>query len=195
MNKTPFDKVKAKCKDTGLSEKYLKAITEKMGGSIADDSADEAAIEAAANQIAEIANATQGEATRWAAKKNEEKNDQKKETKDTKETKKETEEKNPLEDKIAAMEKELSEMKAKEAGNARNSAIQAAIKKHKIPEWRTKGLYVPDDADPDAFMAEIHQDLVTQNLVPADAEGKKVANEKAIDEASNDLLESITVKN
>lgn len=34
MNKKLFEKVKGLCKDTGLSEKYLKAITEKMGGSI-----------------------------------------------------------------------------------------------------------------------------------------------------------------
>ena len=38
MNKKLFEKVKGLCKDTGLSEKYLKAITEKMGGSIEDDS-------------------------------------------------------------------------------------------------------------------------------------------------------------
>lgn len=38
MNKTLFKKVKDLCKDTGLSEKYLTAITEKMGGSIEDDS-------------------------------------------------------------------------------------------------------------------------------------------------------------
>ncbi|UVQ30805.1 hypothetical protein [Bacteroides ovatus] len=45
MNKTLFKKVKDLCKDTGLSEKYLTAITEKMGGSIEDDSTDEAEIE------------------------------------------------------------------------------------------------------------------------------------------------------
>ncbi|MEO4716205.1 hypothetical protein ABHZ63_06895 [Phocaeicola vulgatus] len=41
MNKKLFEKVKGLCKDTGLSEKYLKAITEKMGGSIEDDSTDD----------------------------------------------------------------------------------------------------------------------------------------------------------
>ena len=44
MNKKLFEKVKGLCKDTGLSEKYLKAITEKMGGSIEDDSTDDEAI-------------------------------------------------------------------------------------------------------------------------------------------------------
>ena len=36
MNKKLFEKIKSLCKDTGLSEKYLKAITEKLGGSIED---------------------------------------------------------------------------------------------------------------------------------------------------------------
>ena len=57
MNKLLFEKVKAKCKDNGLSEKYLKAITEKIGGSVEDDSTDETAIEEMANQIADIAGA------------------------------------------------------------------------------------------------------------------------------------------
>ena len=69
MNKTLLAKVKDLCKDTGLSEKYLTTITEKMGGSIEDDSTDEKAIGDMANQIAEIAQETQGEATRWASKK------------------------------------------------------------------------------------------------------------------------------
>jgi hypothetical protein len=68
MNKTLFKKVKDLCKDTGLSEKYLTAITEKMGGSIEDDSTDEAEIEKVANQIADVAKESQGEATRWANK-------------------------------------------------------------------------------------------------------------------------------
>ena len=65
MNKQLFDKVKSLCKDTGLSEKYLKAITEKLGGSVEDDSTDEAAIETAANLIADVAKESQGESSRW----------------------------------------------------------------------------------------------------------------------------------
>lgn len=79
MNKKLFEKVKDLCKDTGLSEKYLKAITEKLGGSIEDDSTDDAAIETTANLIADVATESQGEATRWANKK---KDDSKKGKKD-----------------------------------------------------------------------------------------------------------------
>ncbi|MFR7466660.1 MAG: hypothetical protein ACLUVG_20870 [Phocaeicola vulgatus] len=46
----------------------MTAITEKMGGSIEDDSTDEAEIEKVANQIADVAKESQGEATRWANK-------------------------------------------------------------------------------------------------------------------------------
>ena len=68
MNKELFAKVKDKCKDTGLSEKYLTAITEAMGGSVADDSTDNDAIESTANLILSVATASQSEATRWANK-------------------------------------------------------------------------------------------------------------------------------
>lgn len=195
MNKTLFEKVKAKCKDTGLSEKYLKAITEKMGGSIEDDSTDDAAIEAVANQVAEVAVETQGEATRWAGKK------ETKETKAAKEAEESKEEKEPkaAEDdpkdaRLKALEDELSAIKGNQAKGEREATVRAAIAKHKIPEWRTKGLVVPEDQDPDTFMAGIRQDLITQNLVPADPEGVKTVSEKAVSEAADSLLESITAK-
>lgn len=190
MNKLLFEKVKAKCKDNGLSEKYLKAITEKIGGSVEDDSTDETAIEEMANQIADIAGETQGEATRWASKK------------DSKEKEKESEsekEKQPEKDSETA--KEINSLKEKLAlleGNAtkaqREAAIKAAQEKHKIPEWRMKGVAVPDDQDPDTYLAEIKQDLITQKLMPADSEGVKAVTEKQVDEAADSLLESITVK-
>jgi hypothetical protein len=195
MNKTLFEKVKAKCKDTGLSEKYLKAITEKMGGSVEDDSTDETAIETAANQIAEIATETQGEATRWASKKTPE-------PKEPKEPK-EPDPQNPKEPQnaddqtakeIKALKEKLAEMESNALKGQRNELIKAAQAKHKIPDWRMKGLVVPDDQNPDEFLAVIKQDLITQNLMPAEPEGVKTVNEKAVDQAADSLLESITVK-
>ena len=71
MNKELFAKVKDKCKDTGLSEKYLTAITEAMGGSVADDSTDNDAIESTANLILSVATARlQGGRTRQRAIRN-----------------------------------------------------------------------------------------------------------------------------
>ena len=93
MNRKLFEKVKTKCTDTGLSEKYLQAITEKMGGSIEDDSTDDEAIETTANLIAEVAKESQGEATRWVNKKS-----QKKKPKETEEEEEEDEEGLELDD-------------------------------------------------------------------------------------------------
>ena len=64
MNKALLAKVKEKTKDTRLSEKYLTAITEKLGGSVEDDSTDEELIETTATLIADVATESQGEATR-----------------------------------------------------------------------------------------------------------------------------------
>ncbi len=202
MNKALFEKVKANCKDYGLSEKYLTAITEKIGGNIEDDSTDENAIEEMANQIADIAKETQGEATRWASKKkpkSDKKDDEPDEDGDDsddgegKKTKPKADD-NPDDDRIIKLQKELAELKAGKEKAEREALIKAAQTKHEIPDWRMKGLKVPDDADVDEFMADIKQDLITQNLIPANSEGAKAATEKQVDEAADSLLESITAK-
>lgn len=192
MNKKLFGKVKDLCKDTGLSEKYLKAITEKMGGSVEDDSTDEAAIDEAANQIAEIAKETQGEATRWATKKNDPDKDPKP---DSNKTDPAPGKASPEDDeRLKALEKQIEELKGLKATEDRKAAVAAAQAKHQIPDWRMKGLVVPDDQDPNEFLASVKQDLITQGLMPADTEGAKAANDAALDEQANSLLESITVK-
>lgn len=146
MNKKLFVKVKDLCKDTGLSEKYLTTITEKMGGSIEDDSTDEEAIGNMANQIADIAKETQGEATRWANSKKDDKgskgskSEEKKEDDDKTKSSKETEN-----DRLKALEDELASLRGNKAQEERAAAVKAAQTKHGIPEWRMKGLVVPED--------------------------------------------------
>lgn len=196
MNKKLFVKVKDLCKDTGLSEKYLTTITEKMGGSIEDDSTDEEAIGNMANQIADIAKETQGEATRWANSKKDDKGSKgskSEENKDDENGKAKTS-KDAENERLKALEDEIATLRGNKAQEERTAAIKVAQAKHKIPDWRMKGLVVPDDQDPDTYLAGIKQDLITQNLMPADAEGTKAANEKATDELADSLLESITVK-
>lgn len=193
MNKTLLAKVKDLCKDTGLSEKYLTTITEKMGGSIEDDSTDEKAIGDMANQIAEIAQETQGEATRWASKKKDNpKDDDSKKNDDPK--KKEDPKDDPSAKKIEDMEKELETMKKEQAAKDRESTVTKALDKHGIPAWRRKGLVIPENEDPDKYCATLKQDLITENLLPEDPESVKTASEKSVDEASDSLLESIIVK-
>lgn len=195
MNKKLFVKVKDLCKDTGLSEKYLTTITEKMGGSIEDDSTDEEAIGNMANQIADIAKETQGEATRWANSKKDDKGSKGSKSEEKKDDDDKTKSSKEIEnDRLKALEDELASLKGNKAQEERATAVKAAQTKHGIPEWRMKGLVVPEDQDPDVYLAGIKQDLITQNLMPADAEGTKAANEKATDEFADSLLESITVK-
>ena len=174
MNKKLFEKVKGLCKDTGLSEKYLKAITEKMGGSIEDDSTDDEAIESTANLIAEVAKESQGEATRWANKK--------------KPTQTEDEEEE---------ERKRKEEESKRKGKvARAKEVVKAMEKHKIPAYLRDRLAksISDDEDIEDAVSAYKQELITNGLDDEHSGGSKAASEKQIDEAADSLLESITVK-
>ena len=203
MNKKLFEKVKGLCKDTGLSEKYLKAITEKMGGSIEDDSTDDEAIESTANLIAEVAKESQGEATRWANKNKETKTE---EEKKAEEERKKKEEEERLKGKVAldeATEKRLKEMEekianyeAKESKEARAKEVVKAMGKHKIPAYLRDRLAksISDDEDIEDAVSAYKQELITNGLDDEHSGGSKAASEKQIDEAADSLLESITVK-
>lgn len=203
MNKKLFEKVKGLCKDTGLSEKYLKAITEKMGGSIEDDSTDDEAIESTANLIAEVAKESQGEATRWANKNKETKTEEEKKAEEEREKKEEEER---LKGKVAldeATEKRLKEMEekianyeAKESKEARAKEVVKAMEKHKIPAYLRDRLAksISDDEDIEDAVSAYKQELITNGLDDEHSGGSKAASEKQIDEAADSLLESITVK-
>lgn len=203
MNKKLFEKVKGLCKDTGLSEKYLKAITEKMGGSIEDDSTDDEAIESTANLIAEVAKESQGEATRWANKNKETKTE---EEKKAEEERKKKEEEERLKGKVAldeATEKRLKEMEekianyeAKESKEARAKEVVKAMEKHKIPAYLRDRLAksISDDEDIENAVSAYKQELITNGLDDEHSGGSKAASEKQIDEAADSLLGSITVK-
>lgn len=203
MNKKLFEKVKGLCKDTGLSEKYLKAITEKMGGSIEDNSTDDEAIESTANLIAEVAKESQGEATRWANKNKETKTE---EEKKAEEERKKKEEEERLKGKVAldeATEKRLKEMEekianyeAKESKEARAKEVVKAMEKHKIPAYLRDRLAksISDDEDIEDAVSAYKQELITNGLDDEHSGGSKAASEKQIDEAADSLLESITVK-
>lgn len=201
MNKKLFLKVKDLCKDTGVSEKCLKAITEKMGGSIEDDSTDEEAIETTANLIADVAKETQSEATRWASKKGskteeEEDEEGKKKPKKKNESEEEDEKNDPQSKEIAELKKQLAEMKAAQSKGEREAAIAKAMKDHNIPaKFRDRlAKSISDEEDVDTAVAAMKQDFITEGLMTDDSEGSKGASEKQVDEAADSLLESITVK-
>lgn len=211
MNKELFAKVKDKCKDTGLSEKYLTAITEAMGGSVADDSTDTDAIESTANLIVTVATASQSEATRWANKA--------KGTPKPKTTKKDGDEGddedtdpnntdpnkggkgggsgNPTESEaIKKLQEQIDALKAEKNKGERTATINAAFEKHNIPAFLRERLAksISDDEDVEEAVSALKQDCITNGLMSDSAEGAKAASEKQVDEAADALLESITAK-
>lgn len=199
MNKKLFEKVKSLCKDNGLSEKYLSAITEKLGGNVKDDSTDETEIETAANLIADVAKESQGEAARWVQKNKDKDPKDPKEPKDPKDPKdngNDPKEPTEFEKRLKAMEDVIAGYKAKEAKEKRMSEINAALDKHKIPSYLRNRLAssIGDDEDIEDVVASLKQDLITNGLVTDSNEGSKAASEKQVDEAADSLLNSITVK-
>lgn len=201
MNKKLFLKVKDLCTDTGVSEKCLKAITEKMGGSIEDDSTDEEAIETTANLIAEVAKETQSEATRWANKKpNKSKEEEEEEEggnkKPNSKTKPEKEEEDETAKEIAELKKKVADMEAERSKGERSAAIAKAMATHNIPaKFRDRlAKSISDEDDIEETVKSMKQDFITDGLMTDDSEGSKGASEKQVDEAAAGLLESITVK-
>lgn len=203
MNKKLFEKVKGSCKDTGLSEKYLKAITEKMGGSIEDDSTDDGEIERIANLIAEVAKESQGEATRWANKGKETKAEEEKKAEEERKKKEEEERQKgkvaldeATEKRLKDMEEVIANYKAKESKEARAKEVAKAMEKHKIPAYLRDRLAksISDEEDIEDAVSAYKQELITNGLDDEHSGGSKAASEKQIDEAADSLLESITVK-
>lgn len=217
MNKKLFEKVKSLCKDTGLSEKYLKAITEKLGGSIEDDSTDEAAIETAANLVADVAKESQGESSRWvdAFKK---KNPKRKDPDDDDDPDDDSDDDDDPDDDPDAKKKgkkdqmmkllkkmqkqmedqaaELKTLKGEKAAGERTANIQKLMEDHKIPKYLrdTLAKSIAEGDDAEETIKSFKQGLITNGLETEEPEGKKVASEKQVDEAADNLLESITAK-
>lgn len=213
MNKALLAKVKEKTKDTRLSEKYLTAITEKLGGSVEDDSTDEELIETTATLIADVSTESQGEATRWAqkakgnaktktVKDDDTDDDDDNDTDDDTNTKKGKGGKGKgkgsdnSDDEIATLRKRLDEMEAERTRGARTAEINAAFEKHKIPVFLRErlGKTIADDEDIETAVATLKQDCITNGLISGADTGAKAASDKQVDEAADALLESITAK-
>ena len=215
MNKALFQKVKDLTKDSGVSEKYLKSITEKMGGKIEDDSTDTEAIEECANLIAGVVADTQAEATRWAQKNKggkkskkstkseeddeDEEDDEENEEEDDEDGKgkgKKKPKKSKSDDRLKALEEQLAELKAERAGSQRKSEIEQLMEKHKIPEHLRSRLAksIADDEDAEDVISEYKQQLITNGLSDDNEGAKGGASAKDVDSAAEDNLKSIEVK-
>ncbi|MBQ9546763.1 MAG: hypothetical protein IJU90_05705 [Bacteroidales bacterium] len=186
MNKILQTKVEDKCKDMGLTKEFVAAILEKMGSTVTEDSTDETAIENVANQIAEIARLSQGEATRWVNKHNE-KNSPKPPTPPVDPPTPPTPPTHPTppappsneepdwfkkyreaqEQRVKSLENKNAELAAERAKQERTASINAAFAKHNIPEQLREFVAVPDTIEAngiDGYVAGMAQKIVALQL-------------------------------
>lgn len=173
MNKILQQKVADKCKDMGLSEEYVSNLTQNMGGAVAEDSTDEAAIEGVANQISAVARLSQGEATRWVNK-HKEKNPPVPPTPPTPIVPPADDEpswfkayREEQEQRVKALETQNAELAAEKAKQERTASINAAYAKHNIPEALREFVAVPDSVEAsaiDGFVAGMAQKIVALQL-------------------------------
>lgn len=211
MNKLLFSKVKDQCKDTGLSEECLKALTEAIGGSIEDDSTDEEAIGKVANQIKQVAVSTQSEAARWANNKKDPKNkkDQKKQKPANKDGEGDDDDDDPDRDQdppqntdnqvlelLKKLEKRMDQFEVDGKTKDRQKLIKEAMENHKIPaKFRDRlAKSIGDDEDIEETVKAFKQDFITEGLTSEGEQKNKTATEQQVDEAADALLKSITVE-
>lgn len=195
------DKVQAKCKDMGLSEKHLNDLAEALGTGITEDSTDEE-VDKVVNLIVSVAKSTQSEATRWAQKKEQKPEEKKPEEKP--EEKKTPEEEPPyfkafresLEKRINTLEEKEKQSAKEKAAAKRTADIEAALDKYKIPQAIRKyvGNVPADVEDVDKFIAEAAQTVVTSQLPLAGGGEHKVATEKAVEETGKGWFQRLTGK-
>lgn len=204
MVKKLTDKVKAKCKDMGLSEKYLDGITEALGAGITEDSTDEE-IDKVVNLVESVAKSSQAEATRWAqnAKDKNPKADEPKPADPPADPKPSDEEPAWFKTYREAQEKRIHELEEKEKASAaekaaavRKASIDAALDKYRIPEAMRKyvGNVPADVEDVDKFVAEAAQSVVTSQLPLAGGGEYKVPTEKAVEATGKGWFQRLTGK-
>lgn len=175
--KKKFRKVLSeKCADFGLTSKAIDELTDLGSANLKDDASDED-IAAAVDLLVPYAKAMQGEITRktqgkqsteQSAKQSEkegkgEGNGEGKNNADMPDWFKEWKESN--DSRIAALEKENSDLKAEKTANERAQTIAEKAKKLGIPDFLLKGRTFAEDADIDKELADFKQELVNHNLV------------------------------
>ena len=168
--KKKFRKVLSeKCADFGLTSKAIDELTDLGSANLKDDASDED-IAAAVDLLVPYAKAMQGEITRKAQSKQSAKQSEKEGNGEGKEKDgmpdwfKEWKESN--DSRIAALEKENSDLKAEKTATERATLIAEKAKKLGLPDFLLKGRVFAEDADIDKELTELKQELVNHNLMP-----------------------------
>lgn len=201
MNKKLLENLKAKCKDMGLSEAALEQIAGIASNGLEETATDEA-IEERAKQYVPILQAMQGEATRWAQKKQEPPTPPTPPAR----TQPKPDEAEPWKAAIAEIEKKyagvmetqnntIAELQAKLAASERTGVIAAAMKKLGLTEADMEFVSIPADANIDEYLGKYKQSLVNRGLKPADPNASKEAKDKAESDMADAMLKQFSVGN
>lgn len=158
-----------KCADFGLTSKAIDELTELGSASLKDDASDED-IAAAVDSLVPYAKAMQGEITRKTQGKpsankpsNKEGEGEGENTSTVPDWFKQYQQSNDA--RMAALEKENTELKAEKAANARAKIIADTAKELGIPDFLLAGRTFAEDADIKKELTEFKQKLVNHNLV------------------------------
>lgn len=174
-----FEQLKSKCKDFGLTKKALEEIVEIGASDLTDESTDDE-ITAKADSLVPFAKAMQGEITRKTRKQSKQKSS---EDEDDDEGKKGgqsddvTEMFRKLNERLDAVEKENKQLKDEKIASERASLIADKASKLGIHEAIYKRLHFAEDADIDAELTKVKQELVNAQLM-----GKGQTHEIGLDE-------------
>ena len=198
MHKKLLEKLTAKCKDMGLSTESIQQIAEVASNGLADDAADED-VEARANQYEPVLKAMQGEATRWAQKKQQPK------PTDPPTDPKPKEADDLVAQVVAQMEAKygtqfqsqqdtINKLQQQLADSQRTQVIGAAMKKLGLTDKDMEFITVPADANVDEWLGKYKQSLVDRGLKPADPNVSKEANDKAEGELAETMLKQFCVE-
>ena len=198
MHKKLLEKLTAKCKDMGLSTESIQQIAEVASNGLADDAADED-VEARANQYEPVLKAMQGEATRWAQKKQQ-----------PKPTEPQTEPKPKEADDLVAQvvaqmeakygtqfqsqQDTINKLQQQLADSQRTQVIGAAMKKLGLTDKDMEFITVPADANVDEWLGKYKQSLVDRGLKPDDPNVSKEAKDKAEGELAETMLKQFGVE-
>ena len=185
----------------GLSEAALEQIAGIASNGLEETATDEA-IEERAKQYVPILQAMQGEATRWAQKK------QEPPTPPTPPAppQPKPDEAEPWKAAIAEIEKKyagvmetqnntIAELQAKLAASERTGVIAAAMKKLGLTEADMEFVSIPADANIDEYLGKYKQSLVNRGLKPADPNASKEAKDKAESDMADAMLKQFSVGN
>ena len=169
MYKKLLTVLQAKCKDFGLSEKAIEDLATSGSEGVTDETSNED-IEKKADSLVPFAKLMQAEVTR----KSQNKKPVEKSAEDPKGGNSETEPewfktyKAEQEKQLKELKDENAAMKLEKSKAERGAAIAAKAKELGIPAFLMKHISLADDADVEKELTEYKQELITNNLMPAD---------------------------